>query len=49
MAILALLAADGRPYARDELAALLWPESDESAANGALRRTLSVMRAGHPG
>lgn len=44
VAILALLAADGRPYARDELAALLWPESDESAAHGALRRTLSVMR-----
>lgn len=45
IAILALLAADGRPYARDELAALLWPDSDESAAHGALRRTLSVMRA----
>lgn len=44
VAILALLAADGRAYARDELAALLWPESDESAAHGALRRTLSVMR-----
>ena len=45
VAILALLAADGRPYARDELAALLWPESDDMAARGALRRTLSTMRA----
>ena len=26
VAILALLAVDGRPYARDELAAMLWPE-----------------------
>ncbi len=49
VAILALLAADGRPYARDELAAVLWPDSDGSAANGALRRTLSVMRAAIPG
>ncbi len=49
VAILALLAADGRPYARDELAALLWPDSDGSAANGALRRTLSVMRSAIPG
>lgn len=45
VAILALLAADGRPYARDELAAILWPDSDEAAARGALRRTLSTLRA----
>jgi DNA-binding SARP family transcriptional activator len=44
LAILALLAVDDRPYARDELAALLWPESDDQAARGALRRTLSVLR-----
>ena len=44
VAILAILAADGRPYARDELAALLWPDSDDAAARGALRRTLSTMR-----
>jgi DNA-binding SARP family transcriptional activator/tetratricopeptide (TPR) repeat protein len=44
VAILALLAAEGRPFARDELAALLWPESDDTAARGALRRTLSTMR-----
>ena len=43
-AILALLAVERRPYARDELAAMLWPESDDEAARGALRRTLSVLR-----
>src|SRR5262245_52984316 len=45
IAILAVLATDARAYARDELAALLWPESDDAAAHGALRRTLSVMRS----
>ena len=45
VAILAVLAADGRPFARDELAALLWPDSDDMAARGALRRTLSTMRS----
>lgn len=45
-AILALLAVERRPYARDELAAMLWPESDEESARGALRRTLSVLRSG---
>lgn len=44
VAILAVLAAEGRPFARDELAALLWPDSDDMAARGALRRTLSTMR-----
>jgi DNA-binding SARP family transcriptional activator/tetratricopeptide (TPR) repeat protein len=45
IAILALVAAEGRAFARDELAALLWPDSDDMAARGALRRTLSTMRA----
>jgi DNA-binding SARP family transcriptional activator/tetratricopeptide (TPR) repeat protein len=45
IAILALLAADGRPYGRDELAALLWPDSDDAGARGALRRTLSTLRS----
>jgi DNA-binding SARP family transcriptional activator/ABC-type dipeptide/oligopeptide/nickel transport system ATPase subunit len=48
VAILVLLAADARPYAREELAALLWPDSDGAAAHGALRRTLSVMRGAIP-
>jgi len=46
IALLALLATDGRPLARDEIAALLWPESDDAAAHGALRRTLSTLRSG---
>jgi DNA-binding SARP family transcriptional activator/tetratricopeptide (TPR) repeat protein len=45
VAILALLGAEGRAFARDELAALLWPDADEPAAHGALRRTLSTLRA----
>jgi DNA-binding SARP family transcriptional activator/tetratricopeptide (TPR) repeat protein len=44
LAILALLAVEDRGFARDELAALLWPESDDESARGALRRTLSVLR-----
>ncbi len=44
LAILALLAVEDRPFARDELAAMLWPESDDESARGALRRTLSVLR-----
>ncbi len=46
LAILAMLVVDGRTFARDELAALLWPDSDDESARGALRRTLSVLRAG---
>ena len=45
LAIVALLAVEGRPFARDELAAMFWPESDDESARGALRRTLSVLRA----
>ncbi len=45
IAILVLLAAEDRAFARDELAALLWPDSDDAAARGALRRTLSTLRA----
>lgn len=45
LAILALLAVEGRAFARDELGALLWPEADDESARGALRRTLSVLRA----
>jgi len=45
LAIVALVAAEGRPFARDELAAMFWPEADDEAARGALRRTLSALRA----
>ena len=44
LAIVALVAAEGRPFARDELAAMFWPESDDEDARGALRRTLSTLR-----
>jgi DNA-binding SARP family transcriptional activator/tetratricopeptide (TPR) repeat protein len=44
LAIVALIASEGRPFARDELAAIFWPESDDEAARGALRRTLSSLR-----
>ncbi len=45
VALLAYLVASGRPASRDVLAALLWPEADETSARGALRRTLSVLNA----
>jgi DNA-binding SARP family transcriptional activator/tetratricopeptide (TPR) repeat protein len=45
LAILALLAAERRAYARTELAAMLWPDGDDASARGALRRTLSALRA----
>lgn len=46
VALLALLAVDGRARSRDELAALFWPDADEGRAKAALRRTLSVTGAG---
>ena len=45
LAIVALVAAEGRPFARDELAAMFWPEAADEDARGALRRTLSALRA----
>ena len=45
LAILALLASERRPFAREEVAALLWPDAGDESARGALRRTLSVLRA----
>ena len=44
LAIVALVAAESRPFARDELAAMFWPDADDEAARGALRRTLSALR-----
>lgn len=43
MALLAYLATEGRPFARSSLCALLWPESDETHARAALRRTLYAI------
>lgn len=40
LAIVALLAVTEREWSREELAAMLWPDSAESRARGALRRTL---------
>jgi DNA-binding SARP family transcriptional activator/tetratricopeptide (TPR) repeat protein len=45
LAIVALLAAEDRAFARDELAALFWPEADDESARGALRRTLSSLKS----
>lgn len=46
VALLAYLAVTRRPASREHLAALLWPEADGPDARGALRRTLSVLKAG---
>ncbi len=45
LALLAYLLIENQPQSRDTLAALLWPESDQSAARAALRRTLSPLRS----
>ena len=43
IALLAYLAVSQRPTTREAMATLLWPESDDVGARGALRRTLSVL------
>ncbi|MEX0874613.1 MAG: BTAD domain-containing putative transcriptional regulator [Actinomycetota bacterium] len=43
IALLAYLAVARRPSGRDELAAMLWPDSDHVRARAALRRTLSAL------
>lgn len=45
-ALLAYLVVEGRPVRREALAALLWPDAPRERAGAALRRTLSVLRAG---
>lgn len=46
IALLAYLAAHPGSHPRAELATLLWPESDQKRARGALRYTLSIIRKG---
>jgi len=49
LALLAYLAVTGQPHSRDSLAALLWPENDQSSARAGLRRMLSInSQPGHP-
>jgi ABC-type transport system substrate-binding protein/DNA-binding SARP family transcriptional activator len=43
LALLAYLAVTGERHRRDSLAALLWPEYDQSRARADLRRTLSLL------
>jgi DNA-binding SARP family transcriptional activator/tetratricopeptide (TPR) repeat protein len=43
IALLVYLALTRQPHSRDALAALLWPEYDQSHAYAALRRTLSAL------
>ncbi|HSN77047.1 MAG TPA: AAA family ATPase [Anaerolineae bacterium] len=45
-ALLAYLAVTGQHHSRDTLATLLYPETDQSRARAALRRTLSSLRTG---
>ncbi len=48
LALLAYLVVTAQPQARDSLAALFWPENDQTGARGALRRTLSVLKTNLP-
>lgn len=43
LALLSYLAVEDQPHARDRLAGLLWPESDQNLARGSLRRTLHLI------
>ena len=43
IALLAYLTLTGRVHSRDTLAALFWPEYEQSQARGNLRRTLSTL------
>jgi two-component SAPR family response regulator len=44
LALLAYTAVTGQPHARDVLATLFWPESDQATARMNLRRDLSWLR-----
>jgi DNA-binding SARP family transcriptional activator len=43
VALLAYLAVEEDIHRRDSLAALIWPEYDQSSARADLRRTLSLL------
>lgn len=43
VALLAYLTLTNQPHSRDSLAALFYPDTDQSHARGALRRTLSTL------
>ena len=43
IALVVYLAIESQPRSRDAIAALLWPEHDQTRARAALRRTLSVL------
>jgi DNA-binding SARP family transcriptional activator len=44
VALLAFLAATGKPHSREYLASLLWPEHDSHHAHSNFRRSLSILR-----
>jgi len=44
VALIAYLAMSGEKHTRDKLAALLWPEYDQTRSRAALRRTLSALK-----
>jgi DNA-binding SARP family transcriptional activator len=44
LALLAYLAVEGRPVAREELAALLWPEADGPRGRASVRQALWTLR-----
>ncbi len=44
LALLAYLAVTAQPQPRDTLAAMFWPEQDETTARARLRRTLSELK-----
>ena len=44
LALLAYLAVSGQAHSRDALAALLWPEYDQSSARANLRRILAALK-----
>ena len=48
VALITLLAVNGREQSREALAAMLWPELDRERSRAALRRTLSVAVAAVP-